>query len=95
MKKPFLLAYLLQLVGLGFVFIAVGVLAISHAQPPHSQDAVHVIPHPGILLLDAGGEKSSHWVLREAESSLQSTDTLNVCNYACKISKVTAVSFPH
>lgn len=46
--------YLLQLVGLGFVLIAVSILAVGHAQAPHSQDAVDVIPHPGVLLLMTG-----------------------------------------
>lgn len=46
--------YLLQLIGLGLIFITVSILAVGHAQAPHSQDAVDVIPHPGILLVMAG-----------------------------------------
>ena len=46
--------YLLQLVGLGLVLVAVGVLAVGHAQAPHGQDAIDVIPYPGILLLMTG-----------------------------------------
>ena len=46
--------YLLQLVGLGLVLITVGVLAVGHAQAPHGQDAVDVIPYPGVLLLMTG-----------------------------------------
>lgn len=46
--------YLFQLIGLGLVLIAVGILAVGHAQSPHSQDAVDVVTHPGILLLMAG-----------------------------------------
>lgn len=48
--------YLLQLVSLGLVLIAVGILAVGHAQAPHGQDAVDVVPHPGILLLMTGGQ---------------------------------------
>lgn len=46
--------YLLQLVGFGLVLIAVRILAVGHAQAPHGQNAVDVIPHPGILLLVTG-----------------------------------------
>ena len=46
--------YLLQLVGLGLVLVAVSVLAVGHAQAPHGQDAVDVIPYPGVLLLMTG-----------------------------------------
>lgn len=46
--------YLLQFVGFGLVFISVSILAVGHAQAPHGQDAVDVIPHPGVLLLMTG-----------------------------------------
>lgn len=67
--NPFYLpqTHLLQFVGLGLVFITVGILAIGHAQPPHSQDTVHVISHPGILLLGTGWQKSCNWVLKHGQ----------------------------
>lgn len=55
--------YLLQLVGLGLVFVTVGILAVGHAQAPHSQDAVDVIPHPGILLLMTGRQQPCDRIL--------------------------------
>lgn len=56
--------HLLQFVGLGLVFIAVCILAVSHAEPPHSQDAVDIVPHPGILFLGTSRQKSCHGVLK-------------------------------
>lgn len=59
------LPHLLQFIGLGLVFVAVRVLAVGHAEPPHCKDAVDVVPDPGILLLGTGRQKSSHWVLQQ------------------------------
>lgn len=46
--------YLFQLIGLGFILIAVSILAVGHAQAPNSQYAIDVVPYPGILLVMAG-----------------------------------------
>lgn len=56
--------HLLQFVGLGLVLIAVCILAVSHAKPPHGQDAVDIVSHPGILFLGTSRQKSCHRVLK-------------------------------
>lgn len=62
--------HLLQFVGLGLVFVAIRILAVGHAEPPHCQDAVDVVPYPGILFLGTGRQKSCHWILQQYEKWL-------------------------
>lgn len=54
---------LLQLVGLGLVFVPVGVLSVGQAEGPDGQDAVDVVPHPRVRLLGPAGEETGHRVL--------------------------------
>lgn len=61
------LAYLLELIGFGFILIPVRVLPISHPQPPHSQDAVDVVPHPSILMVLTSWKQPRNWILTTAE----------------------------
>lgn len=55
--------HLFQLVGLGLVLITVSILAIGHSQSPYCQNAVNIVPDPGIFLLRTGREQTCHWVL--------------------------------
>ena len=55
--------YLLQFIGLCLILIPVCILPVGQPQTPHSQDAVHIIPDPGIFLIIAGWKQASHWIL--------------------------------
>lgn len=61
------LTYLLELVGFGLILIPVRILPISHAQPPHSQDAVDVVPYPSIFMVRTSWKQPCHWILTTAE----------------------------
>ena len=61
------LTYLLELVSFGLILIPVRVLPISHAQPPHGQDAVDVVPHPSILMVRTSWKQPRNWILTMAE----------------------------
>lgn len=65
--------YLLQLIGFGLVLITVGILAVGHAQAPHSQNAVDIISHPGILLFMTGRQQPRDGILLKKETQNDST----------------------
>lgn len=62
--------YLLQLIGLGLVLITVSILAVGHTQAPHGQDAVDVIPHPGVLLFMTGRQQPCDGILLEKKHKI-------------------------
>lgn len=59
--------YLFQFIGLRLILISVCILTVGQAQTPYRQDAIHIIPDPGILLLRAGWKQASHWILQNKE----------------------------
>lgn len=90
--------YLLQLIGLGLVLITVGILAVGHAQAPHGQDAVDIIPHPGILLFMTGRQQPRDGILLKKrhkmiqQHPLPSSWTRNTCLQRPQQVRMTRVS---
>lgn len=62
-------ADLLQLIGLGLVFVPVSVLPVGQAEGPHGHDAVNIVSDPGVRLIRAARQKTRHWILSNTERS--------------------------
>jgi hypothetical protein len=56
-------ARLFQLVRLGSVLVLVGHFFVRHRQPPHCEDAVHVVADPGVTVFRTCREQPSDGVL--------------------------------
>lgn len=65
-------AYLLQLVGLGLVFVPVGVLPVGQTEAPHRQDAVNIVSDPGVRLTCAAGQETRDWILSDTQRGQRS-----------------------
>lgn len=59
--------HLLQLVGLGLVLVPVGIFPVGQAEGPHWDDAVDVVPHPCIWLLQAARKETRYWILSDMD----------------------------
>lgn len=64
--------YLLQLVGLRFVFVPVCVLPVGQTERPHGHDAVNIVTDPGVRLIWACWEKACDRILWDTGRSQRS-----------------------
>ena len=67
-RKP-LQAHLLQFVGLGLVFVPVGILPVGQTEGPHRQDAVNVVSDPGVWLIWSDRQETCYGVLSGTDRS--------------------------
>lgn len=68
-------SYLLQFVGLGLVFVPVGVPPVGEAEGPHREDAVNIVSDPSVWLITAAWQKTCYWIL---EGTRRGFDVINI-----------------
>lgn len=61
--KIWTVTYLLQLVGLGLIFVPVSILPVGKTESPNWQDAVNIVSDPGIWLIRAARQETRYWIL--------------------------------